>query len=320
MKIKEPAMGLRMKDWKQWIARIRQRSPATLHFGSETKHFSSAQHPSCVISPGLSDRSRIALQLRGDDLVIASYPRSGNTWMRYLLADLILQSRGYETETKLPVHADKIIPDLDRGDIVDHQAELPGGNRIFKTHLMHQPCFRHAIVIFREPWDSLCSHYHFCLRYPETKHVESLGIDRFCEERMHDWMEHLRSFIRAQTSFQCRCFFVSYEQMHIALPQVLKAVCRFFSLEVDGAAIAQAIHNHQFELHASRETPKAGTTERFFRQGQIGSAERELSTETLSRIRCATQEVLAEAQKQCFPLSLLNSLAALPSSQISDCD
>ena len=33
------------------------------------------------------------------DIFLASFPRSGNTWMRLLLSDLILQMQGFSTNT-----------------------------------------------------------------------------------------------------------------------------------------------------------------------------------------------------------------------------
>ena len=43
---------------------------------------------------------------------VSSFPRSGNTWMRFLLADVLLQNHGMATSTELPVHPDKIVPDF----------------------------------------------------------------------------------------------------------------------------------------------------------------------------------------------------------------
>ncbi len=43
---------------------------------------------------------------------VTSYPRSGNTWMRYLLSDVFLQIHGIDTDTKLAVHPDEIIADF----------------------------------------------------------------------------------------------------------------------------------------------------------------------------------------------------------------
>ena len=43
---------------------------------------------------------------------VSSFPRSGNTWIRYLLADVFLQRHGVATATELPVHPDRIVPDF----------------------------------------------------------------------------------------------------------------------------------------------------------------------------------------------------------------
>ena len=43
---------------------------------------------------------------------ISSFPRSGNTWVRFLLSDIFLQRAGRATATVLPVHPDRLIPDI----------------------------------------------------------------------------------------------------------------------------------------------------------------------------------------------------------------
>lgn len=41
--------------------------------------------------------------LKNNDIFLSSYPRSGNTWMRLMLADCLLQASGIPTQTDLPV-------------------------------------------------------------------------------------------------------------------------------------------------------------------------------------------------------------------------
>src|SRR5208282_2910006 len=65
---------------------------------------------------------------------ISSFPRSGNTWIRYLLADVFLQVHGVETVTELPVHPNKIVPDFYFHWIARRDVTIPTPGIFVKTH------------------------------------------------------------------------------------------------------------------------------------------------------------------------------------------
>lgn len=94
-------------------------------------------------------------KFNNNDIFLASFPRSGNTWMRLLLSDLILQTQGFSTGT-----GGNIIPDVYRVDIEEWNRDsrinqLPF--RIIKTHELLQEEYSKIIYSFRKPADSLCS-------------------------------------------------------------------------------------------------------------------------------------------------------------------
>ena len=68
-----------------------------------------------------------ANQFQKSDIAIASYPRSGNTWLRVLVSDIILQFHNFKTGTGLPIHEDRVIPDIydQRLHEIDPRIELP---------------------------------------------------------------------------------------------------------------------------------------------------------------------------------------------------
>ena len=98
---------------------------------------------------------------KSKDIFLASFPRSGNTWMRLLLSDLILQMQGFSTNT-----GGNIIPDVYKVNIEqwnqdDRISQLDF--RIIKTHEYYEECYKKIIYLFRNPADSLCSFYYYKL-------------------------------------------------------------------------------------------------------------------------------------------------------------
>lgn len=75
---------------------------------------------------------------RTNDVFLASYPRSGNTWMRFLLCELISgQTTDFGT-------VQTVIPYIG----LLHQrvaALLPNGGRVFKTHEQYRVEYQRSV-------------------------------------------------------------------------------------------------------------------------------------------------------------------------------
>jgi hypothetical protein len=222
--------------------------------------------------------------LRKTDIMVASYPRSGNTWMRLLLSDVILQSMGLATETELPINQDYIVPDIHQGqlDAIDPRIKL--GFRLIKTHARFSSIPRKTIYIFRSPADTLCSYFHFHRRYEHLAYATKVGIDTFCRNRLKDWGEHLESFIQAKERGDAEILFVSYEWMHEDPVAVLRLTAEFIDIPVTDEMCRKAVDNHVFQKHRGHESLGEKYREYFFRKGQVGNSSTELQAETIQFI------------------------------------
>ena len=97
-----------------------------------------------------------------NDIFLVSYPKSGNTWVRFLIANAI---RGHYS-IKRTVNFFNIveaIPDVQVNKRLSllgpfGLTELP---RIIKSHSPYNPYYRRVIFIARDPRDVLVSHYHY---------------------------------------------------------------------------------------------------------------------------------------------------------------
>ena len=233
--------------------------------------------------------------LRDSDVFIASYPRSGNTWLRYLIADAILQLNNYETDTILPINVDKIIPDLHVHDLKKHKVIFNMPHRLIKTHQNYSKIKNHkTICLFRSPADVLCSYFHFHRRYKHLYGKTLLGIDRFCVGYIDDWSKHIKSYINGYK--KGKILFVSYEELHSDTLNTLKKFFQFYGLDVDDEIILKSISNHEFSK--KRKNEKISTShknEYFFRKGKISSSSAELNPETIALINKKSQEFYQEA-------------------------
>src|SRR5579864_2793674 len=97
-----------------------------------------------------------------DDSFLTSYPRSGNTWTRFLVGNLIRPS---ETVTFLNI--EKIVPDMYKtADMVLRRLPRP---RVLKSHEPFDPRYRRVIYIIRDPRDVAVSNYHWEMKLRSIK-------------------------------------------------------------------------------------------------------------------------------------------------------
>lgn len=93
------------------------------------------------------------LTVYDDDVFITSYPRSGNTWTRFLIGNLI-----YQDDPVTFTNIESRIPEIYFNP--DHVMRRLPRPRILKTHECFHPQHKHVIYIVRDPRDVCVSNYH----------------------------------------------------------------------------------------------------------------------------------------------------------------
>ena len=253
---------------------------------------------------------------------LASYPKSGNTWFRFVwkavesAQDLDLKPQEapqpcqMEFLTGWGIDARRLT--CDELDLVRSRLELATGDRmgrpiLRKTHekfrsapdgseLFPAAASRAALVIIRDPRDVVCSaarHFNMsldatvdliCRRDPQIPGTPSVLMSR---QPQGSWSEHLDSWRRLPT-YPVAVF--RYEDFLVEPDATFGAALAFGGLEVSESELAHAIESTRFEKLQSRER-ESGFTERspgsnvpFFRKGQAGGWRDELSAAQVTRI------------------------------------
>ena len=226
-------------------------------------------------------------QLRKSDVLIVSFPRSGNTWTRVLIADVLLQLRGHDTSKRapvLPIHPDIVIPDLHVHDVSDAGMEATGLHyRLFKSHNPAQLRSFKCIYLFRKPLDTLVSFYHFHLRFEHLHDRATAGSEAFCTEHRVEYLDHLRAGMAAKKKNRDRVLFTAYESLHAQPLPTLRMMCDFLGIEAPDDVLHRSIENHVFEKH-HKAAVVGPNNERFFRYGKPGGWAQDLSQEFYDKL------------------------------------
>lgn len=215
---------------------------------------------------------------------MASYPRSGNTWVRRLVTDVILQGEGFNTEAKLPIHQNNVIPII-RKNVGKYEID-PGislTRPLIKTHDEYATGLEY-VFFYRDPTDCLVSYYHYKLRIEKQREaVSKMGIDKFCRDTYPEWESHFESYMLRAEALK---FIFSYEELLADTVKVLKEICSAAEVNWTDQIIEKAVENQAFEkLSAMEESGEKAKKGKFFRKGSSGSGAEELAEATYQEIQ-----------------------------------
>ncbi len=134
------------------------------------------------------------LTVYDDDVFITSYPRSGNTWTRFLIGNLI-----YQDSPVTFTNIESRIPEIYFNP--DHVMRRLPRPRILKTHECFHPQHRRVIYIVRDPRDVCISNYHHNLKaglipdgYPMDEFVHRFLRAEF-DRPFGSWADNVASWI-----------------------------------------------------------------------------------------------------------------------------
>ncbi|XP_069044481.1 cytosolic sulfotransferase 1-like [Lepisosteus oculatus] len=228
-------------------------------------------------------------QARPDDILIATYPKAGTTWMSELL-DQVYFGVSDPGRSSLPVYErvpflEICVPSLITGtEAVEKMSTRP---RLIKTHLPLQlvpPSFWEqncrVIYVARNPKDNVVSYFHFDrmnFLQPEPGDWNSF-LERFCQGKMvfGSWYDHVTGWWeRRQTHPQLLYLF--YEDLKEDLPRELDRLCAFLGVplsEPDRQAVLGAVGFETMRIQSQKFFSISGLMDQrispFMRKGMVG--------------------------------------------------
>jgi len=173
-----------------------------------------------------------------DDVFIVSYPKSGNTWTRFLIGNLIHpQSPADFSNINL------IIPDPE-GLSKRQLARMPRP-RYIKSHQYFDPRYPKVIYVVRDPRDVALSQYHFHRKRKLLQDGASVEqfVSRFVAGKTSpyaSWGENVASWM-ATRSDRPGFLLLRYEDMVENTIRELAEVAHFLGIQASKERLAQAV-------------------------------------------------------------------------------
>jgi hypothetical protein len=236
--------------------------------------------------------------LNASDVFLASYPRSGNTWMRFVMYELLT---GAPTDYAA---VRRTIPYV--GYHRGTAALLEDGGRVIKTHEPFRAVYggKRAIYIVRDPRDVAISEHKFRTRNGAYNKGLDVFIDEFLDgkvQRFGSWAYHVTSWLDSDLAAGGRLHVVKFEELRADTPGVVQDVLDFLGVErspgeVKAAVEANSVENMRRKEDASTMKKRIAKSpppdSRFVNKGAVGGWRDILSDDQIRRIGDATAPVL----------------------------
>jgi Sulfotransferase domain len=189
-----------------------------------------------------------------DDTFLVSYPKSGNTWVRFLLANLL-----HPNETVGFANINRLLPAP--GVLSKRFLRSLPRPRILKSHETFDVRFRKVIYLVRDPRDVAVSEYHFDLkkRYIEPDVTLEQFVKRFIAGETSSygsWWEHAAGWIATRQG-NPNFLLVRYEDLLSDSVGETGKIAEFLGIKADRERLQAAVERSSADRMRKLEKQEA---------------------------------------------------------------
>jgi Sulfotransferase domain len=178
------------------------------------------------------------MEIFPDDVFLVSYPKSGNTWTRFLLANLI-----HPEEPATFANIDRLIPAPEI--LTARELRRIPRPRIMKSHQYFHPRFPRVICVVRDPRDVAVSQYHYFRKrrrigddYPLSDFFKGFLSGR--DSDYGSWAENVGSWIATRHN-RSDFLLLRYEDMLADTMAALEGMASFIGIQTTSERLRDAV-------------------------------------------------------------------------------
>jgi hypothetical protein len=241
------------------------------------------------------------LAVRANDTFIISYPRSGNTWTRFLIANLM-----HPQETPSFANIERLIPDAE-AQSSRYMRRIPSP-RVIKSHSYFDPRYPKLIYIVRDPRDVALSYYDFSRKYrqiedsyPLERYIEDFVTGNLLSANWGTWGENVASWVFARSA-RPGFLLLRYEDMKARPEEQLGRVAEFLGIEASPELLKITLERSSAERMREMEKTQGKdwvTTKNkrsdipFIRTASAGGWKTNMQAESVAKIESTWGHIMA---------------------------
>lgn len=215
------------------------------------------------------------LGLRDSDIILASFPKSGNTWVRFIWANIVSLKELGGQPIDFPALDNRLGSEFDNYSYSTIEFEcLP---RLVKTHEAYDPVSfgrQRCVYLHRHPGDVMVS-YHAYLSARRDTRFREVSLSEFIrdpEVGLPAWGSHVRNWLHQADTI------ITYENFKSDAVSEMRRVLKSFNLEHIESDVLQAAVSlstfervRQFEERSGRhDEDRFDSDFKFTRSGAVG--------------------------------------------------
>lgn len=183
------------------------------------------------------------LHAKPDHVWLASFPRSGSTWLRRMLHDILIAPRLAAPPMR------EGIPDLHKS--MARIGRMP--ERFIKTHYRFHPCYRRVVLLVRHPLGCLPSY---------ARYVGAPSLDEFVPRSLAghgpygSWAEHARSYLDSGLD-ERHLLVIRYEDLLADAAEAVHRVLSFSGASASAGLVRAVADRHRRGSATRHEIPPA---------------------------------------------------------------
>ncbi|WP_187329389.1 sulfotransferase domain-containing protein [Halomicronema hongdechloris] len=216
---------------------------------------------------------------REDDIFLVSYPKSGNTWVRFLIANLVQPNKEVTF-----LNIDECVPDIHKNSIEEISVNVIERPRIIKSHNLYNPTYKRVIYIVRDPRSVSVSLYHHLIKffkipdqYPFEEFVENFIKGNYMSY-FGSWDSHVLGWMSGTKNNNTDFICLKYEDLKDETEKELTKVADFLGLKINQELCQRTITASSFnkmrqlesmDWEKSKALSNGNPHKRFVRSGQV---------------------------------------------------
>lgn len=222
-----------------------------------------------------------------DDLYIVSFPKSGTTWLNFLMANIHLKMSGSNQAVTF-YNINDFIPDILQFRSLKETILPFPGHRVIKSHAEFNPLYKKVLYLVRDPRDVMISYFWFLKNLGEFQE----GLSHLVRSPVYGieaWCRHVKGWVE-QTPASTSIEFLRYEDLKKDAGGVLTRIYTLLGHQIPPDILEQALQLSSFEnMKKLEQYYNYGGDFRFpglefVRKGQSGAFTAELAARDLDFI------------------------------------
>ena len=242
------------------------------------------------------------LAVRPDDTFIISYPRSGNTWTRFRIANLL-----HPQEPVTFANIERLIPDAEAQS--SRYMRANPSPRMVKSHSYFDPRYPRVIYIVRDPRDVALSYYDFSRKYrhiedsyPLERYIGDFVSGRLISAGWGTWGENVASWAFARGA-RPGFLLLRYEDMKARPEQELARIAKYLGIDASPELLQTTLDrsssDRMREMEKTQGKDWVSTKNKrddipFIRTALAGAWKSQLRPESVAEIESAWGNIMAQ--------------------------